>query len=83
MWWGTGGQKKKSKLHRSVLGKDGGTNQAKEAPRRDSDGSQDHHRALLRARGRAKLTSAGTQSERTELSDKERSWTFSFLLLAL
>lgn len=75
--------RKKSKLHRSVLGKDRGTNQAKEAPRRDSGGSQDHHRALSRSRGRAKLTSAETQSERTELSDKERSWTFSFLLLAL
>lgn len=62
---------KKSKLHRSVLGKDRGTNQAKEAPRRDSRRSQDHHRALLR--GRAKLTNARTQSERTELSDKERS----------
>lgn len=62
---GTGGQKK-SKLHISVLGKDKGTNQANEAPRRDSSGVQDHHRALLRARGRAKLTSAGEQSGATK-----------------
>lgn len=55
----------KSKLHRSVLGKDKGTNQANEAPRRDSSGVQDHHRALLRARGRAKLTSARSDKERS------------------
>lgn len=64
---GVGGdwRSEKKQTSHKCFGQGKGTNQANEAPRRDSSGVQDHHRALLRARGRAKLTS--------ERSDKERS----------